>query len=74
MLSIAAGLGVASLLNAMDSTVRGSDDVAVLLGSAPLGLVPPMRSAVELRKQRVNDVALAGGVLATAAIILLLVN
>lgn len=74
VLAIAAGLGVASLLNTMDSTVRGSADVAELLGSAPMGLVPAMQSAVELRKQRVTDVALAGGVLATAAIILLLVN
>jgi polysaccharide biosynthesis transport protein len=74
VLAIATGLGVASLLNALDSTVRGSSDVAVLLGAAPLGLVPPMRSAAELRKQRLNDLAIAGGVLATAGLALLLVN
>jgi len=74
VLAIAAGLGVASLLNTLDSTVRGSADVTALLGSAPLGHVPAMRTVVELRKQRVRDMALAGGVFATAAIILLLVN
>lgn len=74
ILALAAGLGTASLLNSMDSTVRGGGDVMELMGSAPIGHVPTMRSALELRKRRVNDIALASGMLVTALLVLLAIR
>lgn len=74
VLAIAAGLGTASLLNSMDSTVRGSGDVMELMGGAPIGHVPMMRSAVELRRRRVNDIALASGMLLASLLVLLIIR
>ena len=71
VLAIAAGLGAAFLLNAADSTVRGSADVAMLSGAEPFAHVPVIRSQTELRRQRTKDFALAGG-MATIALILLI--
>jgi hypothetical protein len=58
----------------MDTTIRGNADVAALLGSMPLGNVPPMLSAAELRKKRFGDLALATGCIAAIGIVLLAVR
>ena len=74
VLAIAAGLGTASLLNATDTTVRGSADVAALAGAQLLGHVPPMRTPAERQRRRLGDVALAAGMLAAVALVVYAVN
>ena len=74
VLAVAAGLGTASLLNATDSTIRGTADVTTLLGAPPLGQVPTMRSPEELRRRRFGDMALAGGMVAAVALVVVAVN
>ncbi len=74
VLAVAAGLGTASLLNSTDSTIRGNVDVYTLLGAAPLGHVPTMRIAAEVRRRRLGDVALAAGMLAAVALVVLAVR
>jgi uncharacterized protein involved in exopolysaccharide biosynthesis len=69
VLAIAAGLGTASLLNSADSTIRGNADVVSLLGTPPLGHVPTMRIAADVRRRRLGDVALAVGMLAAVALV-----
>jgi polysaccharide chain length determinant protein (PEP-CTERM system associated) len=71
VLAIAAGLGTAFLLNATDSTIRGSSDVIALLGKPPFGHVPNMRSPTEMRRRRIGDLALAAGMLAAVAFVVL---
>ncbi len=71
VLAIAAGLGTAFLLNATDSTIRGSSDVAALLGAQPFAHVPPILSPMELRRRRVGNVALAAGMVATLVLVVL---
>jgi len=74
VLAIAAGIGTAFLLNVTDTTVRGSSDVAVLAGSPPFAHVPTMRNPMELRRQRVSDLALATGITIVAIVVLYVVN
>ena len=74
VLAVAAGLGTASLRNSMDTTIRGSADVTALLGSPPLGNVPTMRTAVEIRKKRLGDLALVSGVVVALAVVILAVR
>ena len=69
VLSIAAGLGTAFMLNSMDPTIRGSSDVAALAGSEPFAHVPIIQSRIEIQKRRVASFALATGV-AIALIVL----
>jgi polysaccharide chain length determinant protein (PEP-CTERM system associated) len=71
VLAIAAGLGAAFLLNAADSTIRGSADVAMLAGAEPFAHVPVIRSQTELRRQRTRDFALAAGMAMIAVILLI---
>ena len=73
VLSIAAAIGVVALREATDSTIRGNGDVTALFGSAPLGNVPTMMTAVELRKKRFGELALVAGALAAAAVVLVAV-
>jgi polysaccharide chain length determinant protein (PEP-CTERM system associated) len=71
VLAIAAGFGTVFLLNATDSTIRGSSDVAALLGAPPFGQIPTMWNPMELRRRRVGDMALVAGMLAVAIFIVL---
>jgi uncharacterized protein involved in exopolysaccharide biosynthesis len=48
ILSIGAGLGMMYLRETLDATVRGGADMLALLGSAPLALVPAIRTAGEV--------------------------
>jgi polysaccharide chain length determinant protein (PEP-CTERM system associated) len=74
VLAIAAGVGTAFLLNVADTTIRGSADVVAVSGSQPFAHVPTLRSSIELRKRRVTDLALAGGITMVAIIVLYIVN
>jgi polysaccharide chain length determinant protein (PEP-CTERM system associated) len=74
VLSLAAGIGTAFLLNAADTTVRGSSDVVALAGAEPFAHIPPMQDPLELRRQRVMDWALAGGISVITIVVLLIVN
>ncbi len=74
VLSLAAGVGTAFLLNASDTTVRGSADVMALVGAQPFAHIPPMQDILETRRQRVKDWALAGGITVATIVALLIVN
>jgi hypothetical protein len=71
VLAIAAGLGTAFLLNAADSTIRGSADVVTLAGAEPFAHIPVIRSQSELRRQRTMDFALAAGMALFAVVLLI---
>jgi uncharacterized protein involved in exopolysaccharide biosynthesis len=73
VLATAAGLGAAFLLNAGDSTVRGSADVLELAGVEPFAHVPTIRSNTELHRQKITNIALAAGMAGTALILLFIV-
>lgn len=70
VLAIAAGLGTAFLLNAADSTVRGSADVVALAGAEPFAHVPTIRSRTEIRRRRLSNLAIAVGMAAVAVVLL----
>jgi capsular polysaccharide biosynthesis protein len=70
VLAIAAGLGTAYLLNATDSTIRGSLDVVALAGAEPFAHIPTIRSQTEIRRHRLSNLALAAG-MSTIALVLL---
>jgi len=74
VLAVAAGIATAFLLNVADTTVRGGADVAALSGAQPFAHVPRMRSALELRRQRTTDFALAGALTIVTIVVLYLVN
>src|SRR5262245_22059969 len=74
VLAVAAGIATAFFLNVADTTVRGSIDVAALSGSQPFAHVPRMRSALELRRRRVGDFALAAGLALVTIVVLVIVS
>lgn len=74
VLSLAAGVGTAFLLNAADPTVRGSLDVVALAGAEPFAQLPEIRNHVEARRSRLFNVALAAGTGALALILLIIVS
>jgi polysaccharide chain length determinant protein (PEP-CTERM system associated) len=74
LLAIAAGLATATIRNSMDSTIRGNADVVALVGATPIGNVPLMLSAAELRKKRMSDLALVAGCVAAIGVVLLAVR
>lgn len=74
VLALAAGIGTAFVLNASDTTIRGSPDVVALAGAQPFAHIPAMKDVVEVRRQRVKDWALAGGITAVTVLVLTLVN
>jgi polysaccharide chain length determinant protein (PEP-CTERM system associated) len=73
VLSIAAGLGTAFMLNAADSTIRGTADVVALAGTEPFAHVPTIRSRMEIQRHRVANFALAGGIGVIVVVLLLVV-
>jgi polysaccharide chain length determinant protein (PEP-CTERM system associated) len=73
VLAIAGGLGIVTLLNATDATIRGSSDIAAIADTLPLGNIPVMRSAAEARRGRLLDVGLVVGMLAAIAVVVLVV-
>jgi polysaccharide chain length determinant protein (PEP-CTERM system associated) len=73
VLAIAAGLGTAFMLNAADSTIRGTADVVALAGTEPFAHVPTIRSRMEIQRQRVANFALAGGIGVIVVVLLLIV-
>ena len=74
VLSIAAGIGTAFMLNVADTTIRGGSDVAALGGGQPFAHVPIMRSQIEIRRRRTTDLALGGALTLVAIVVLYLVN
>jgi polysaccharide chain length determinant protein (PEP-CTERM system associated) len=74
VLGVAAGVGTAFLLNVADTTIRGSSDVVAITGSQPFAHMPTLRSTLELRRRRVTDFALAGGITVLAIIVLYIVS
>jgi uncharacterized protein involved in exopolysaccharide biosynthesis len=74
VLAAAAGIGTAFFMNVADRTVRGSADVAALSGTQPFAHVPRMRSALEIRRERTTDLALAGALTIVTIVVLYLLN
>jgi uncharacterized protein involved in exopolysaccharide biosynthesis len=74
VLALAAGVGTAFVLNASDTTIRGSSDVVAIAGAQPFAHIPAMKDVLETRRQRVKDWALAGGITAVTVLVLAIVN
>jgi polysaccharide chain length determinant protein (PEP-CTERM system associated) len=74
VLSISAGIGTAFFLNAADTTVRGSSDVVALAGAQPFAHIPTMQNNTEVRRKRLVDFALAGGITLLAIVVFVIVN
>jgi polysaccharide chain length determinant protein (PEP-CTERM system associated) len=74
VLSLAAGIGTAFVMNSADTTVRGGSDVVALAGTEPFALIPEMRDPLELRRQNVKDWALAAGITVVTVVVLVIVN
>ncbi len=50
--SIAVGLGVMSIAEAMDRTVRGRGDLYQLLETPPMGIIPYVETTIDTVKRR----------------------
>ncbi len=72
--SVAAGLGIAILKEAMDSSVRGVSGVSKLLTAVPLAVIPFIYNGYDLRrKKRVNRL-IAGSVIGSIVLVVLFVH
>lgn len=72
--SVAAGLGVAIVKEAMDGSVRGVSGVTKMLTAAPLAVIPIIYNTYDLRrKQRISRIVL-GSVIGSIVAVLLLIH
>ncbi|HEY2201987.1 MAG TPA: hypothetical protein VGH56_08865 [Solirubrobacteraceae bacterium] len=72
MFALAAGFGTAALLESTDATVRGPEDLRVLLTSPPLATIPHILTAIDrARMRRWRRNALLGGVASVIAALVL---
>ena len=71
VLAIAVGLGVASLTEAMDSTVRGRSDLYQLLESPPMGIIPYVESATDTVRRVSINVAMSAAMLVAVAVVVM---
>ncbi len=74
VLALAAGVGTAFMLNASDTTIRGSADVASIAGAQPFAHIPPMQNLMEARRKKFIDFALAAGITVVAIVVLVIVK
>lgn len=68
VLAIAAGLGVASLTDAMDTKVRGRQDILKILEAPPMGIIPYVEDTGDTARRLSMNAAM--GILTIAAIAL----
>jgi len=72
--SVAAGLGVAILKEAMDGTIRGVASINKILTAAPLAVIPVIYNTYDLqRKQRINRLII-GSVVGSIISVMLLIH
>jgi len=72
--SIASGLGVAILKEALDGSIRGVTGVNKLLTAAPLAVIPVIYNTYDLhRKQRINRIALSS-IIGSIVVVMLFVH
>jgi uncharacterized protein involved in exopolysaccharide biosynthesis len=71
VLAVALGLGVASLTEAMDTTVRGQRDVYRLLEMPPMGIIPYVETPADTVKRFGINAAMGAAGIAAAAYVLM---
>jgi uncharacterized protein involved in exopolysaccharide biosynthesis len=69
VLAIAIGLGVASLTDAMDTTVRGRSDIYQLLGAPPMGIIPYVENTADKVKRISINVTMTAATLGAISFI-----
>lgn len=73
VLAIAIGLGVASLTDAMDTTVRGRSDLYQLLGAPPIGIIPYVESTTDIVKRISVNIAMSAAMIGAITVVINLV-
>jgi uncharacterized protein involved in exopolysaccharide biosynthesis len=61
ILSVAGGIGAAVIAEAIDQSVRGSDGILQVLNVPPLGIIPPIETETDVKRQAVFRTGLALG-------------
>jgi succinoglycan biosynthesis transport protein ExoP len=66
VIAVGAGIGVATLVDVLDSTLKGTSDVVQLTGAPPLAVIPFLETTTDRRRRLAMNVAtvtaLVGGV------------
>ena len=70
VLAIAVGLGVASLTDAMDTTVRGRADLYRILEAPPIGIIPYVENSAATAKRVSMNLAISAAVLGAIAFVI----
>ena len=74
VLALGAAFGSASLADAMDTTVRGSRDVAVLLNKSPIATIPYIYNPDDFQKRRKKRIAMAVAAVSMCVIAVVLIT
>ncbi len=72
--SIAVGLGVAILKEAMDGSVRGVASISKLLTEAPLAVIPIIYNTIDLQRQKRNNRLMVGSAIASIVAVMVLIH
>jgi len=73
VLAIGAGIGVAALVDALDSTIRGAEDLRVDFAMKPLGVIPYIHTAHDRRAALTRRATAAVATIACLALVAALV-
>jgi polysaccharide biosynthesis transport protein len=73
VVALGAGLGMATLVDSLDTTVRGAQDVAQLFQAPPLASIMYIDNAQDIWRRRLFNTALLGGAVASIAMVVVVV-
>jgi len=74
VLSLGAAFGSASLADAMDATVRGSRDIAVLLNASPIATIPYIYNPDDFQMLKKKRIALAVALISISVLVVIFVT
>ena len=74
VVAVGGGVGLASLVDAMDTTVRGSKDIADLFDTPPIATIMYVENPADVMKRRARNMLIAGGALASIAAVAVMVQ
>ena len=69
VLALGAGIGIAALADALDSTVRSEQDLRTIFALSPVGTIPYVTTAFDRRVNWTKRTVAAGAVIASVLIV-----
>jgi polysaccharide biosynthesis transport protein len=73
VVALGAGLGLATLVDSMDTTVRGAQDIVELFRTPPIASIMYLETAEDVRRRHMRTAMLAGAAVASVAVVAVII-